>query len=194
MSMTKEQEEAIEILEEMVKSYIEADECGLSNNDFKHEIKAMQTVLNMLKEKDREIEHQIEKRNNQKAELAILNEKQKEMNKLINDVKSYKGQFKRQEKQIRELKKENEEKDKYIKHSEEITTEMNEDINKLLIEIKEKDKQIDELVKYIDSNNYVDNEECQFQWDFKIEKCAGNGDCKECIKQYFEKLAKEKGK
>lgn len=86
------------------------------------------------------------------------------------------------------------EKDKYIKHSEEITTEMNEDINKLLIEIKEKDKQIDELVKYIDSNNYVDNEECQFQWDFKIEKCAGNGDCKDCIKQYFEKLAKEKGK
>lgn len=41
------------------------------------------------------------------------------------------------------LQKENEEKDKYIKHSEEITTEMNEDINKLLIEIKEKDKQID---------------------------------------------------
>lgn len=47
-----EQEEAIEIIEKMVKSYIEADECGLSNNDFKHEIKAMQTVLSMLKEKD----------------------------------------------------------------------------------------------------------------------------------------------
>ena len=56
MSMTKEQKEAIEILEGMVKSYIEADECGLSNNDFKHEIKAMQTVLNILKDKDREIE------------------------------------------------------------------------------------------------------------------------------------------
>lgn len=51
--MTKEQEEAIEILEGMIKSYIEADECGLSNNDFKHEIRAMQTVLNMLKEKDK---------------------------------------------------------------------------------------------------------------------------------------------
>ena len=48
--------EAIEILERMVKSYIEADECGLSNNDFKHEIRAMQTVLSMLKEKDKEIE------------------------------------------------------------------------------------------------------------------------------------------
>lgn len=151
------------------------------------------TVINLTTKLQKEVEHQKEKRENQKTELAILNEKQKDMNKLINDVKSYKGQFKRQEKQIRELQKENKEKDKYIKHSEEITTEMNEDINKLLIEIKEKDKQIDELVKYIDSNNYVDNEECQFQWDFKIEKCAGNGDCKDCIKQYFEKLAKEKG-
>ena len=56
--MTKEQQESIETLEGMVKSYIEADECGLSNNDFKHEIRAMQTVLNMLKEKDKEINRQ----------------------------------------------------------------------------------------------------------------------------------------
>lgn len=48
--MTKEQEEAIEIIDKMIKSYIEADECGLSNNDFKHEIRAMQTVLSMLQE------------------------------------------------------------------------------------------------------------------------------------------------
>ena len=53
--MPKERE-AIEIVEGIVKSYIEADECGLSNNDFKHEIRALQTVLNMLKEKDKKIE------------------------------------------------------------------------------------------------------------------------------------------
>lgn len=58
-------------------------------------------------------------------------------------------------------------------------------------EIDKKNEIIDELVKYIDSNNYVDNEECQFQWDFKIEKCAGNGDCKDCIKQYFERKNEE---
>ena len=62
----------------------------------------------------KEVEHQKEKRENQKTELAILNEKQKEMNKLINTVKSYKGQFKRQEKEIKKLQKENEEKDKQI--------------------------------------------------------------------------------
>ena len=48
--MIKEQEKAIEIIDKMIKSYIEADECGLSNNDFKHEIRAMQTVLNLIQE------------------------------------------------------------------------------------------------------------------------------------------------
>lgn len=57
-------------------------------------------------------------------------------------------------------------------------------------EIEKKDKQIKELIKYIDSNNYVDNEECQFQWDFKIEQCIKKGDCKDCIKQYFERKVK----
>ena len=54
--MTKEQREAIEIIEKMIKSYIEADECGLSNNDFKYEIKAMQTLLSIIKEQEKEIE------------------------------------------------------------------------------------------------------------------------------------------
>lgn len=41
----------------------------------------LETVLNMLKEKDSKIEYLEEKRNNQKQELEILNEKQREMNK-----------------------------------------------------------------------------------------------------------------
>ena len=71
---------------------------------------------------------------------------------------------------IEKLQKENKEKDKYIKHSEEITTEMNNDINKLLSEIREKDKQIDLMAKEIKERNY----------NFT------NKDIKE-IKQYFEK-------
>ena len=58
-------------------------------------------------------------------------------------------------------------------------------------EIEQKDRQIDLMAEYIDSNNYVDNEECQFQWDFNIKKCIENGDCKDCIKQYFERKSKE---
>ena len=58
-------------------------------------------------------------------------------------------------------------------------------------EIEKKDKIIDLMAKYIDSNNYLDNEECQFQWDFNIKKCMGNGDCKDCIKQNFERKSEE---
>lgn len=57
-------------------------------------------------------------------------------------------------------------------------------------EIERKNKIIEESIKYIDSNNYVDSEECQFQQDFNI-KCIGNIDCKDCIKQYFERKVKD---
>lgn len=60
----------------------------------REKVKANEEITKLQKE----IEHQKEKRNNQKAELTILNEKQKEMNKLTNTVSSYKGMFKRQQK------------------------------------------------------------------------------------------------
>ena len=90
--MTKEQEEAIKRCEKLIEVQ-NANWIGISNQS------AIKNVLNMLKEKDKEIENQTEKRNNQKAELTILNEKQKEMNKLINTVKSYKGMFKKLQKE-----------------------------------------------------------------------------------------------
>ena len=68
-----------------------------------------QIILNLIKKQSKEIEHQKEKRENQKKELAILNTKQIEFNKLVNTVNSYKGQFKRQQKEIVELKEENKE-------------------------------------------------------------------------------------
>lgn len=85
--MTKEQEQAIEIIDKMIKSYIEADECGLSNNDFKYEIRAMQTVLNMLQEQQskikrlectlaeshaRELNNSIYKSNKSREDLEML--------------------------------------------------------------------------------------------------------------------------
>ena len=64
-------------------------------------------LIDIIDKQSKEIEHQKEKRENQKQELAILNEKQKDYNKLVNTVNSYKGQFKRQQKEIEELNKEN---------------------------------------------------------------------------------------
>jgi len=70
-----------------------------------NQLNAIDIILNLIEKQQKEIEHQKEKRENQKKELAILNEKQKEFNKLVNTVNSYKGQFKRQQKEIEKLKK-----------------------------------------------------------------------------------------
>lgn len=73
-------------------------------------------VLSDYKRVLKENEHKTEKIENQKAELAILNEKQKDLNKLQNTLSSYKGQFRRQGKEnkkinslIRKLKKDSKE-------------------------------------------------------------------------------------
>ena len=50
-------EETIKIIEKMIKSYKEADECGLSNNDFKNEIKALEHILSEYKKVLKENEY-----------------------------------------------------------------------------------------------------------------------------------------
>lgn len=60
-------------------------------------------VLSDYKRVLKENEHKTEKIENQKAELAILNEKQKDLNKLQNTLSSYKGQFRRQGKENKKI-------------------------------------------------------------------------------------------
>lgn len=101
--MTDKQKEAIRFLYNLRATIDESimlfDEdinvkCG------KETIKQITTVLNLIQTQQAEIEHQKERRENQKKELSILNEKQKEFNKLRNTVNSYRGQFKRQQAEI----------------------------------------------------------------------------------------------
>lgn len=155
MPMTKEQEKAIERCEELIKPE-NANWIGISNQE------AIRELVNKLKEKDKEIEHQIEKRNNQKAELAILNEKQKEMNKLINTVKSYKGQMKKEAKIIKSLEKEAQ---KYFEEN-----------------IK-KDEMIDLIIDEYEYNERINLKDfCEDE----LRKDTCIQDRKTCIKQYFE--------
>ena len=109
--LSENEKKAIEIVKEIKNIKFKVTSSFYSSGTVSlniEEKEAIDTILNLITKLQKEIEHQKEKRENQKGELAILNEKQKEMNKLINDVKSYKGQFKRQEKEIKKLQKENE--------------------------------------------------------------------------------------
>lgn len=65
---------------------------------------AYKVILSDYKRVLKENEHKTEKIENQKSELAILNNKQKDFNKLQNTLNSYRGQFRRQEKEIKRLK------------------------------------------------------------------------------------------
>lgn len=49
-------EEDIKTIEKMIKSYKEADKCGLSNNDFKSEINALEHILSDYKKLQEDFE------------------------------------------------------------------------------------------------------------------------------------------
>ena len=102
--LSDEEKEAIEFFEKSFKKKIPPYWYDDTISNIEEKIKV---ILNLIEKQSKEIEHQKEKRENQKQELAILNAKQVEFNKLVNTVNSYKGQFKRQQKEIEELKEKN---------------------------------------------------------------------------------------
>lgn len=140
------EEQAIEKLKKIRQDTINANECGLSNNDFKEEIEVYDVVLNIIDRLRKENEDIQNRKEHQELRF-----------------KKYKEDMEKQHEEIYE---------------------------DLVFEKEEKDKQIDLMAEYIDKCNYVDSEECQFQYDFKIKYCIEKGDCIDCIKQYFENKAK----
>ena len=54
--MNEQEKKAIEKLKKIIEDTIKANECGLSNNDFKEEIEVYDTVLNLITKRQKEIE------------------------------------------------------------------------------------------------------------------------------------------
>ena len=82
-------EETIKTIEKMIKSYKEADECGLSNNDFKNEIKALSNILSdykRLQEEFKEVDHECERLEEKEIRIIKENEYYKD---LINALETY---------------------------------------------------------------------------------------------------------
>ncbi len=77
---------------------------GYYNKEIVELARILENILSDYQIALKENEHKTEKIENQKNELAILNDKQKDFNKLQNTLNSYKGQFRRQEKENKELK------------------------------------------------------------------------------------------
>lgn len=65
-------EETIKTIEKMIKSYKQADECGLSTNDFKNEIKALEDILSdykKIKEEFKAVDNECSRLEQKEVEL-----------------------------------------------------------------------------------------------------------------------------
>ena len=159
--MTKEQEESIEYLKKHIKyfeeqiKFIEATDCDYYDEElelYQNRVKQFKTVLSMLEEKDKEID-KLKKHNDDL------------LRKLRNRVK-----------EVKKLKK-------YSLYKEEFS--------RLNQQLQSKDKIIDLMANHIATS---DSDLCEYlDITNKCKYYAGdNGKtCDSCIKQYFENKAKE---
>lgn len=149
--MTKEQEEAISRLRKITnRQILYGNKFGITIEGFKELQEDLETVLNMQKEKDAEIE----KYKKLLADNLARN---------LNDS---------------------------IKAKEKADTDLD-DLNKgWQLELEKKDKMIDLMAEYI-SDLDIDEDICKKQSDNNCDDINREVECKECIKQYFERKVKD---
>ena len=149
--MTKEQEEAISRLRKITnRQILYGNKFGITIEGFKELQEDLETVLNMLKEKEAEIE---------KYKKLLVDNLAKELN---NSIKA--------------------------------KEKANTDLEYLNIgwqlELEKKDKMIDLMAEYI-SDLDIDEDICKKQSDNNCDDINREVECKECIKQYFERIAEQ---
>lgn len=187
--MTKE-EEAINSLEKLINirrnkaGQIKYDNCICSTTD-------LETVLNMLKEKDKEIEKYKKKNKDLSNQILLLYKEQDNYNARI-------------DKKNTELKKKNEELDMY-KDMNEIANFKVTDLLKLkqYDDLKKKvdrqDKMIDLMTECLLYDEELKFEVCKECESLKEEECGRPAHYysvpveKDCLKQYFERKATNDG-
>ena len=151
--MTKEEEKAIERCNKLIE--IEhSNWIGITNQ------KAIETVLNMLKENSAEIQQK-------NTELAEKNAEIEKYKKLLADNLA------------REI-------NNSIKAKEKADTDLDDLDKGWKVELEKKDKMIDLMAEYI-SDLDIDEDICKKQSDNNCDDINREVECKECIKQYFER-------
>ncbi len=165
--MTKEQEEVINKLRKITnRQILYGNKFGITIEGFRELQEDIETVLNMLKENSAEI-HQ------KNTELAEKNAEIEKYKKLLADNLA------------RNL-------NDSIKAKEKADTDLDDLDKGWKVELEKKDKMIDLMAEYI-SDLDIDEDICKKQSDNNCDDINREVECKECIKQYFEKQVKEKG-
>lgn len=165
--MTKEQEEVINKLRKITnRQILYGNKFGITIEGFRELQEDIETVLNMLKENSAEI-HQ------KNTELAEKNAEIEKYKKLLADNLA------------RNL-------NDSIKAKEKADTDLDDLDKGWKVELEKKDKMIDLMAEYI-SDLDIDEDICKKQSDNNCDDINREVECKECIKQYFERKATNNG-
>lgn len=186
--MIKEQEEAISRLRKITnRQILYGNKFGITIEGFKELQEDLETVLNMQKEKDAEIEKYKKKNKELSNQILILYEEQDDYNARI-------------DKKNTELKKKNEELEMYKDIKEIANSKVTELVklkqyDDLKEENRKKDKMIDLMAEHICSSAVVDDTVCAIKCDCETDI---REDCTyekmlNCTKQYFERKATNDG-
>ena len=183
-----EKQEVIEYFKKQIDICLEnAEICDDNNFDeeamfLRKQQYMYETVLNMLKEKDKEIEMLKDIKEIADTKVTELR-KIKEVDKLESENWILQVKLQEKDKEIEKLKRENEHwKNEFEKELEDNRKNTCELLKQDLI-IRKKDRQIDLMAEYINKID-VSEEICE-------EKTMCDENCKECVKQYFKSKAEK---
>lgn len=172
-------EEAIKIIEEMIKSYKEADKCGLSNNDFKNEIKALEYILSdykKLQEDFKQVDHECSRLEKKEVELEKENKEWEQAYQLEKDEQFELLQKYRTLKQENEkFQKENEKLKEYIA----LAPNLDEMTATKYINIQQNSYvqgRAEEQKKYFNLINKIEDKIDRFDYEFKKSKMKNDED------------------
>ena len=176
--MTKEQEEAIERCNKLIETE-HSNWIGITNQ------KAIETVLNMLKENSAEI-HQ------KNTELAEKNAEIEKYKKLLADnlARELNNSIKAKEKADTDLDDLNKGWQVELEKYKQLYNKALDDAVTTSHDNMKKDKMIDLMAEYI-SDLDIDEDICKKQSDNNCDDINREVECKECIKQYFERKESE---
>lgn len=186
--LSEEEKKAIERMYDLIHACeVGIEKHGQYDDLFEKDKQAIETVLNLITRLEKELKEQTHKKTYARQNVMYKNKQlgqaRNKIKKLQKENEKYQKLYEKALDDVVRLQKENEEKDEEMKSLGKLFDERGE-------QLELKQIQIDLMTKYIDKCNYVDSEECQFQYDFKIKGCIEKGDCIDCIKQYFENKAK----
>lgn len=198
--LSEEEKQAINNLYFIVVTDIYDNEVSINKteivNEYNHSVGTVLNLITKLQKENEKLNLMIAKSTAQRV-LTDIKHSKKSNEDLEMLAKGY-------DIEIQKLQKENEEKDQEItkyknmyKSEHDIHNTRNEQLDRKergIIKVKqqliEKDKQIDLMAEYI-SKHDTNEDICEEQAPLGCDDIDRDVDCKLCIKQYFEKLAKE---